>query len=477
MLVVLVAVAVVVLIVTNAFGGGSSGGVRDNAYPSSLATVRRRSLTSLSLVSGTLGYTGAVTVDLAAGSAPATVTQAQHAVTTDRATLASARSTLSSDSVAISQARATLAADQQQEGIECSGDNAAQNGAAGGTGSGGGSGACASDAQLVTSGQQSVTADAAKVAADEVSVSSAEQALATDETTLASASAQASVFGPSSAFSSVPSVGETVRRGRALFAIDGIPALLLYGSTNATRAFTAGMSPGADVAELNANLDALGYGHGLTGEAFTPATAAAIRRLQVAHSEYATGQLPVGSVVFEPGPIRVTSLESTVAVGAAVAAGPVLSASGTARQVQIQLDPALQGQVRAGDPVTITLPNDQTTPGRITQVSSVATPGQNGNPPTIAVDAVPTNPASIGNLDQAPVNVSITTGTVSNALVVPVDALLSLKEGGYAVEEVAANGVHHLVAVTTGVFDDADGLVQVSGPGLAAGQRVVVPGV
>ena len=110
-------------------------------------------------------------------------------------------------------------------------------------------------------------------------------------------------------------------------------------------------------------------------------------------------------------------------------------------------------------------------------MSSVATPGQNGSPPTIAVDAVPTDPAAIGNLDQAPVNVSITTGRVSDALVVPVDALLSLESGGYAVEEVATNGVHHLVAVNTGLFDDADGLVQVSGPGLAAGQRVVVPGL
>jgi peptidoglycan hydrolase-like protein with peptidoglycan-binding domain len=237
------------------------------------------------------------------------------------------------------------------------------------------------------------------------------------------------------------------------------------------------MSPGSDVAELNANLDALGYARGLTGDAFTPATAAAIRRLQAAHDEYASGQLLVGSVVFEPGTIRVTSLPPTVAVGAAVTPGLVLSATGTALQVDIQLDPALEGEVRAGDPVTITLPNYQTTPGRITQVSSVATPGQNGSAPTIAVDAVPTDPAAIGNLDQAPVNVLITTGRVSNALVVPVDALLALENGGYAVEEVAANGVHHLVAVTTGLFDDADGLVQVSGPGLAAGQRVVVPGI
>jgi hypothetical protein len=475
--VVLVAVVAVVLVVTNPFGGGSSRGVRDNGSPSSLATVRRRSLTSLTLVAGTLGYTGDLTVDLPAGSAPATLTQARQAVTTDQGTLASARSTQSSDSAALSQARSTLAADEEQESIECTGDNAAQSAAAGGGGSGGSSSSCASDAQEVSSGQQSVSTGAARGAADQVSVASAEHALATDEAALASASAQASVYGPSSSFTSVPSAGEIVRRGQTLFAIDGQPARLLYGPTSATRAFTAGMSRGADVAELNANLDALGYGHGLSGDAFTPATAAAIRRLQAAHSEYASGELLIGSVVFAPGPIRVTSLETTVTVGAAVMAGPVLSGSGIARQVQIQLDPALQGQVRPGDPVTITLPDDQTTPGRITNVSSVATPGQNGSPPTIAVDAVPDDPGAIGHLDQAPVNVSISTGSVRNALVVPVDALLSLESGGYAVEEVAASGAHHLVAVATGLFDDADGLVAVSGVGLAAGQRVVVPGV
>jgi hypothetical protein len=36
-------------------------------------------------------------------------------------------------------------------------------------------------------------------------------------------------------------------------------------------------------------------------------------------------------------------------------------------------------------------------------------------------------------------------------------------------------GSRRLVAVTLGLFDDAAGLVQVTGAGLAAGQRVVVP--
>jgi hypothetical protein len=58
---------------------------------------------------------------------------------------------------------------------------------------------------------------------------------------------------------------------------------------------------------------------------------------------------------------------------------------------------------------------------------------------------------------------------------VPVNALLALASGGYAVEMVDADGTHRLVAVSVGLFDDAEGLVQVSGRGLAAGQRVVVP--
>ena len=71
-------------------------------------------------------------------------------------------------------------------------------------------------------------------------------------------------------------------------------------------------------------------------------------------------------------------------------------------------------------------------------------------------------------------NVEITTESVQNVLVVPVDALLALAGGGYALE-VAEGRVHRLVAVTVGLFDDAEGLVQVSGQGLSAGQRVVVP--
>jgi len=75
------------------------------------------------------------------------------------------------------------------------------------------------------------------------------------------------------------------------------------------------------------------------------------------------------------------------------------------------------------------------------------------------------------------VNVSIMTASVNDAIVAPVDALLALASGGYALEEIGSGGTHHLVGVSVGLFDDADGLVQVTGAGIAPGQRVVVPSV
>jgi hypothetical protein len=291
-----------------------------------------------------------------------------------------------------------------------------------------------------------------------------------------------SASGQSSVYTELPGVGEIVKRGERLYEINGEPVVLLYGSVPPWRAFAAGMSPGRDVADLNANLAALGYGDGLSGDEFTSATAAAIDAFQAARGLGETGKLSLGSVLFKPGAVRVTSVIPTV--GAPAQTGPVLSVTSTMRQVTIALDAAQQSDVKVGDPVTITLPDNSTTPGKVSHVGTVATVpsssdqgggGNGASTPTIEVDVTPTHPAATGRLDQAPVNVSITTARVKNALVVPVNALLALASGGYAVEEPGAGGLRHLVPVDLGLFDDADGLVQVTGRGIAAGQRVVVP--
>jgi hypothetical protein len=475
--------AVVAIVAFDPFGSStpSGSGVGDNAYPTSLALVERRSLTSQTQVSATLGYGDASTISVPAGTAPSAVTQAQQAVTTAQSQVATAQATQSADGITLRQAQATLAADMAKQAVDCRGDNAAQAAAAGGGGNGGtgsSSGACANDAQAVATDRQGVTTGEAKVAADTNQLSSAQAALSSAEANLATARTSASAYGQGATFTSLPKVGDVIRRGEGLYGVNGTPAILLYGTVTPWRAFAPGMSPGSDVAALNANLEALGYGHDLGGNTFTGATSAAVAAFQADRGLPKTGSLALGSVIFEPGPVRVTTV--TPALGAAVQAGPVLGITSMRRVVTIALDAAQQSSVKVGDPVLITLPDNSTTPGKVSYVGTVATvPSSNGqdnggsSTPTIEVDVTPTHPAATGSLDQAPVDVSIVTGSVQHALVVPVNALLALANGGYAVE--VTSGGRHLVPVNLGLFDDADGLVQVTGSGLASGQRVVIP--
>jgi hypothetical protein len=280
-------------------------------------------------------------------------------------------------------------------------------------------------------------------------------------------------------YTMLPSAGRIVRRGQRLFTIDGEPTLLLYGSTPVWRSFQAGMSPGVDVAELNANLRALAFGTP-SGDAFTWATSTAITALQRAHGLTQTGSLLLGAVVFEPGALRVTT--AIAPPGAPAQPGPVLTGTSTRQHVSVQLDVARQSEVNVGDRVSVTLPDNRTTPGVVSAIGKVATTpssdqqaGGGSSSPTIDVTVRLLHLSAVGTLDQAPVEVSITERSVRDALAVPVNALVALAGGGYAVEEVAPDGSHRLVPVTPGIFDDAQGLVQVAGSRLSVGRRVVVP--
>jgi peptidoglycan hydrolase-like protein with peptidoglycan-binding domain len=334
-------------------------------------------------------------------------------------------------------------------------------------------------ASRIASAEAGLASAHEKAVEDAAQLANAKGTLANAQQALAAARASAISYRSASIYTMLPSPGRVVRLGRPLYAIGGQPTLLLYGSTPAWRAFRAGMSEGGDVAELNANLRALGYGAS-SEDAFTSATSAAIAALQQAHHLSPTGTLALGAVVFEPGALRVTSVRPTV--GTPVQPGPVLNATSTRHDVSFQLDAARQSEVKVGDRVTVTLPDNSTTAGVVTSVGKVATappPNQSatGGPstPTIDVEVRLLRPSAVGHLDEAPVEVSITESSVSNTLAVPVNALVALAGGGYAVEEVGPDGPHRLLPVTPGMFDDSAGLVQVSGDGLAVGQRVVVP--
>jgi peptidoglycan hydrolase-like protein with peptidoglycan-binding domain len=305
----------------------------------------------------------------------------------------------------------------------------------------------------------------------------------------------------SGTYTELPAAGQVISQGQVLYRVNDSPVVLLYGSTPAYRTLSPGAT-GPDVAELNTDLAALGYATpsqlSRTSASFGSATATAVEKLQAALGVTQTGTLTLGQAVFEPTAVRVTTVSAQPG-GSAQTGETVLQGSSTTREVQVALDASQQTSVAVGDKVSITLPNNQTTPGVVSSVGTVATcPSSSGSggsgsssaasgtdtcssassgsstTPTITVDVTPSDPAATGTWDQAPVQVGITTASVPDAVVVPVTALLARPGGGYAVEVVGAGASNHLVGVLLGLFDDAEGLVQVTGSGLAAGQQVVV---
>jgi hypothetical protein len=302
-------------------------------------------------------------------------------------------------------------------------------------------------------------------------------------------------------YTQLPTAGQVISQGRVLYRVNDRPVVLLHGSTPAYRILSAGAT-GPDVAELNADLVALGYATRAQLRAksafFGPATTTAVHKLQASLGVRQNGTLALGQAVFEPTAVRVTTVSAQLG-GSAQAGQTLMRATSTIRQVQVALSASQQTSMAVGDNVSVTLPNNRTTPGVVSSVATVATcPSSSGSggsgsssvapgtdtcssgssgstTPTITVDVTPSDPAAAGTWDQAPVQVGITTASVPNALVVPVTALLARSVGSYAVEVVGAGARNHLVPVSLGLFDDAEGLVQVTASGLAAGQEVVVP--
>ena len=183
------------------------------------------------------------------------------------------------------------------------------------------------------------------------------------------------------------------------------------------------------------------------------------------------GSLTLGQVVFKPQALRVAQVTGSLG---GTASGPVLTATSDQHVVSVPLDPSDQSEVKAGDAVSITLPDGSTTAGVVSSVGTVAVTSGSQATTTIPVSVRLVHPSAAGSLDQAPVTVNITTQTARDALVVPVGALLAEASGGYDVEVAGPGSTRRYVPVTTGIFDDGDGLVQVTGT-LTPGERVVVP--
>ncbi|MDG4857672.1 peptidoglycan-binding protein [Streptomyces sp. T-3] len=273
----------------------------------------------------------------------------------------------------------------------------------------------------------------------------------------------------------LPSSGDRITRGKSLYALDGAPVTLLYGSTPAYRALKEGVE-GVDVRQLEKNLDALGYTGFTVDDAYTSGTADAVSAWQEDRGLDETGHVPLGQVVFADGAVRVDSLHAQK--GDVLQPGAqVLAYTGTERAVTVELDTDDQEMAKEGAKVEVRLPDDSTVAGEVEEVTTVIQPAEGQQEAETKIEVVVGFPDKKGRAaaDQyalAAVHVDFTAEIRKDVLTVPVAALIALAEGGFGVEVVKGERSTYL-PVSTGLF--ADGRVEISGDGVTEGLKVGVP--
>jgi peptidoglycan hydrolase-like protein with peptidoglycan-binding domain len=299
-----------------------------------------------------------------------------------------------------------------------------------------------------------------------------------EEGTLGYGSETAVKSGLAGTVTALPETGAAVGRGEILYEIDEVPVVLMYGSVPAYRSLAPG-AEGADVEQLEQNLEKLDYTGFTVDDEYTGGTAAAVEQWQEDLGLPVTGTVDQGRVVFAPAALRVATHNASVG-DVLQPGGAVLAWTGTDRVVTVELDVDDRPLAEPGTAVTVTLPDGSSHAGEVAGAETVVETSDEQAPPgeeaaqetvlevTVALD----DQDAVEGYDQASVDVGFVAGEREDVLTVPVAALLALSEGGYGVEVVEGSSTR-IVAVDTGLF--ASGRVEVSGEGLSEGMTVGMP--
>ncbi|MEV4282987.1 hypothetical protein [Actinoplanes xinjiangensis] len=312
----------------------------------------------------------------------------------------------------------------------------------------------------------------------------------------------------------LPAPGTSIKRGQQLYRADDRPVPLFYGGMPLYRTIGGRGLVGRDVEIIADNLDRLGYtlgprpraGSWVTPPAPSPpppspppssapgspassppaspgspapvkikkgegvltaGMIAAIKKWQRDLGLPETGTIAVGDVEILSGAVRV---ESVAVQPGAPAGGPLMSVTPTRKVITVAAGLSEAASIERGAAVTVILPDEKEIPARVLSVGrALAAPeGSVGSgTPQLTITVTADDPATLTRIDSAEVTVSFAGKAREDVLAAPVEALIALAEGGYAVQTPSG-----LVAVTTGMF--AQGWVEITGDGLTEGTDVVV---
>lgn len=300
---------------------------------------------------------------------------------------------------------------------------------------------------------------------------------------LASSVTKAITTTASGTITQAATVGATIDRGGVLAKVDDQPVILLFGAQPAWREIGPNATDGADIRQLEENLQVLGYypKSDTPDTTYDSDTEDAITAWETALGLASPdGTVPIGEVVFGASAIQIT--ESTAA-GTRLSPGDTLCSGRPATDDNLKVtftvtEEADRYQVGKMVQISTTAGSE---PAKITAFERAASGGQSSfgaqasSAASFTVTATPQPTKGSTSLAPGPVTVEIPTEVARNALAVPSRALVAVLEGGQAVQLADST---KLVPVDIGVF--SNGWVQVTGTSvdngtLKEGVKVVVP--
>ena len=229
----------------------------------------------------------------------------------------------------------------------------------------------------------------------------------------------------------VPAAGEVIRPGDVVAEVDGRPIIALQGAFPLWRALGPGVEDGKDVLQVEYLLASLGYAQEYdvtVDEDWTSATTDAVEAFQEDHGQDDDGEIDLGELVFIDGPVLVD--ESTGVPGQpATEAG--ISVTAPEQSVHVDLETTDADLLAVDDQVEVELPTGETTTATAATIGAAQTDDSTGVS-TLPVTLTLADAPSLA--DGTPVDVHVEIAAATGVLAVPVEAVLALAEGGYAVE-------------------------------------------
>jgi hypothetical protein len=273
--------------------------------------------------------------------------------------------------------------------------------------------------------------------------------------------------------------GAAIAHGTVLLAVDDRHIVAVVEVADETAAILDAMADD-DVEALEAILVYVGFDPAADisiDDEIDDATIAAIARWQTEIGVPATGSVDRDDYVVIEGasdaPLTVT--ERYLEPADRLDRSDVVMALGTPTlDVSAEIAVEEVDEFEIGQMVTVEQLDETAFVARVVEIAEVATPAVGDAAPTMTVDFEVVDEPD--RFVSGPVVIVTEASRVDDALVVPTRALLTLREGGFAVERVLGDGTTTLVGVEIGTFDD--GVVEiaaVTAGDLGVGDELVVP--